>query len=113
MQFQGVFMLFPTPAGGLYVRNESFRTGPGSAALNNAAGGEVASSFAQSYYSIFDSDRRALAAIYVRAPACVCAPVCACVCVCVCVCVCSETRPCSCSRASPPPVWPPSWSDWR
>ena len=68
--FQAVFMLFPTPAGGLFVRNEMFRTGPGAAALNNAAGGEMAQSFVKSYYDIFDSDRRALAAIYVRCFAC-------------------------------------------
>lgn len=61
-------MLFPTSTGGLYVRNEIFRTGPGAAALNNASGGEIAPSFVQSYYGIFDSDRRGLAAIYVRSP---------------------------------------------
>lgn len=64
--FQALFMLFPTPTGGLYVRNEVFRTGPGSAALNNAAGGDIAQSFVKSYYDTFDADRRALAAIYVR-----------------------------------------------
>lgn len=60
-------MLFPTAAGGLFVRNEVFRTGPGAAALNNVAGGEIAQSFVRSYYDIFDADRRALAGIYVSA----------------------------------------------
>jgi hypothetical protein len=59
-------MLFPTPSGGLYVRNEVFRTGAGTAALNNAAGGEIAQAFVKSYYEIFDSNRTALSAIYVR-----------------------------------------------
>ena len=59
-------MLFPTAGGGLYVRNEMFRTGPGAGALNDASGGAIAQSFVTSYFQIFDSDRRGLAAIYVR-----------------------------------------------
>lgn len=64
--FQATFMLFPTAASGLYVRNEMFRTGPGAGALNDASGGAIAQSFVTSYFQIFDSDRRGLAAIYVR-----------------------------------------------
>ena len=59
-------MLFPTAGGGLYVRNEVFRTGPGAAPLNPLSGGDLAQSFVGKYFEIFDSDRRALAAIYVR-----------------------------------------------
>jgi hypothetical protein len=63
--YQASFMLFPTAGGGLYVRNEIFRTGPGVLALNNASGGELAQSFIGKYFEIFDSDRRGLAGIYV------------------------------------------------
>jgi hypothetical protein len=59
-------MLFPTAGGGLYVRNEMFRTGPGASPLNDASGGGIAQAFVTSYFQIFDSDRRGLAAIYVR-----------------------------------------------
>ncbi len=64
--FQAAFMLFPTAAGGLYVRNEIFRCGPGAAPLNDAAGGELAKTFVGRFFEIFDSDRSGLAAIYVR-----------------------------------------------
>merc|ERR1719215_254242 len=60
-------MIFPSPTGSLYVRNNVFRTGPrdaGAVDMNNAAGGELAPAFVEQYYKIFDSDRKALAGIY-------------------------------------------------
>jgi hypothetical protein len=64
VKFQQVFTLFPTAAGSLYVRNDIFRTGPGTSAVVNAAGGDLAESFVRQYFEIYDKDRRGLAAIY-------------------------------------------------
>ena len=69
-KFQEMFTLFPTAAGSLYIRNDIFRTGPGTAPVVNAAGGDLAESFVRQYFEIYDKDRKGLAAIYVRVVVC-------------------------------------------
>lgn len=71
LRMSEVFTLLPVPTGGIVVRNNIFRSGPGVRPMNSDA--EIAHTFITNYYSLFDDNAgearaAALSPIYVRRP---------------------------------------------